>query len=568
LRFLILNVRVAEREVGLTDAWAGIRSDLRGASGHPENITAWTLSRHVGAGAGDRIALRWRPRSGPTVSFTYSDLDRAASRFASGLDREGIEPGDTVGILAGRVPELLVALLGSLRAGAVPMVLFSSFGPDPVKRRLARGRARLLVATARLYKDKVVPIRDDLPELRKVLTLDGAGRLAAMAALEPPADGAQDLGGWLAQGDPAFRDRDLGPDAPALLHFTSGTTGEPKGVLHVHDAIVGHAHTAKHVLGLTSDTHYWCTADPGWVTGVSYGILAPLSAGVTLFMDEEEFDAQRWWENLSDERIQVLYTSPTALRLLRRMDTSGIPRPLLPSLRSVFAVGEPLAHPEARWAREALGVPVRDTWWQTETGCIVVATPYDVEPREGAVGVPVAGFEVACLDRSTGTATVVEPGVAGDLAVRSGWPSMFRAYVDDPELYRASFRDGWYVSGDLAMMDEEGWLHFVARGGDVFKSAGHLVSPAEVEAGVLDHPAVVDAGVFGREDELMGTIIEAYVVLASGVDATDTLRSEILGFARSRLGPALAPRALHFRDHLPRTPSGKIVRKDLSTPPS
>lgn len=552
----------------MTDAWAGIRKDLEGPSGHLGNITAWTLTRHVGAGAGDRIALRWRPRSGPTVSYSYADLDRAVSRFASGLVREGLQPGDTVGILAGRIPELLVALLGSMRAGAVPTVLFSSFGPDPVRRRLARGRARLLVTTARLYRDKVAPVRASLPDLVKVLTVDGAGRLAAMAALEPPPEGTEDLGAWLAQGDPTHADLDVGPDAPAILHFTSGTTGEPKGVLHVHGAIVGHAYTAKRVLGLTSNTHYWCTADPGWVTGVSYGILGPLASGVTLFLDEEEFDAQRWWDNLADERIQVLYTSPTALRLLRRMDAAGVPRPPLPSLRGVFSVGEPLAPPEARWGREAMGVAVRDTWWQTETGCIVVATPHDAEPREGYVGPTVPGFEVTCMTRADGTLTPAPPGEPGELAVRRGWPSMFRSYLGDPELYQASFHGDWYLSGDLAEMDEEGWVRFVARGGDVFKSAGHLVSPAEVEAGVLEHPAVVDAGVWGREDELMGTVIEAHVVLAPGLEASDNLRSDILGFARSRLGPALAPRALHFRDLLPRTPSGKIVRKDLSTPSS
>lgn len=552
----------------MADAWEGIRNDLLGSSGNPQNITAWTLTRHVSAGAGDRIALRWRPRSGVTVSYTYSDLDRAVSRFASGLVREGLEPGDTVGILVGRIPELTVALLGSLRAGAVPTVLFSSFGPDPVRRRLAGGRAKLLVTTPRLYRDKVAPSRDALPDLGTVLLVDGAGRLAAMAAMEPTPEGTQDMGAWLAQGEPTFPDLEVGPDAPGILHFTSGTTGEPKGVVHVHDAIVGHAYTAKRVLGLTAGTRYWCTADPGWVTGVSYGVLAPLAAGVTSFLDEEEFEAQRWWENLAGERLQVLYTSPTALRLLRRMDAAGVPRPALPALRSVFAVGEPLAAPETRWAREALGVPVRDTWWQTETGCIVVATPYDVEPRDGFIGTAVPGFDVACLTRTEGELTRAAPKEPGELAVRRGWPSMFRAYLDDPDLYKASFHGDWYRSGDLATMDDEGWIGFVARSGDIFKSAGHLVSPAEVEAGVLDHPAVVDAGVWGREDELMGTIIEAFVVLAPGVEGSEALRREILGFSRSRLGPALAPRALHFLDHLPRTPSGKIVRKDLSRPPS
>jgi len=552
----------------VTDAWVGIRAELLPSPESPRNITALALTRHVRAGASERIALRWRPRSGLTLTYTYGDLDRAASRFASGLVREGIAEGETVAILAGRIPELMVALLGTLRAGRVATVLFSSFGPDPVLRRLQKGSTRLLVTTPRLYRDKVAPIRDQLPALEHVLVVDGPGRLAAMAALHTPPEGTRDFGAWLAQGDPTFPDSPVEAEDPALLHFTSGTTGEPKGVVHVHDAAVSHHHTARTVLGLRGDTRYWCSADPGWVTGVSYGILAPLTAGATLFMDEEEFDAQRWWENLASERIEVFYTAPTALRLLRRMDQAGVRGGPLPSLRSVFSVGEPLAHAEAAWGAEALGVPVRDTWWQTETGCIVVATCWDDEPREGKVGRAVPGFEVACLHGTEENAEQAEPGSPGELSVRTPWPSMFRTYLGNPELYARSFLQGWYLSGDVAEVDEEGWVAFVGRRGDVFKSAGHLISPAEVEDVVLQHPAVADVGVWGRHDPVAGTVVEAHVVLAPGHVESDELSRDILGFARARLGPALAPRTLRVRSLLPRTPSGKIVRKDLGTPPS
>lgn len=550
----------------MTDAWESVRAELEGPPESPRNITASVLTRHVQSGAAERIALRWRPRSGPTLTYTYGDLDRAASRFAAGLAREGLAEGQTVAILAGRIPELIVALLGTLRAGSVATILFSSFGPDPVLRRLQKGSTRLLVTTPRLYRDKVAPIRDRLPDLEHVLVIDGPGHLAALAPAGEPPEGTRDFGGWLAQGDATYPDAPMEAEDPALLHFTSGTTGEPKGVVHVHDAVLAHAYTGKRVLGLQGGTRYWCTADPGWVTGVSYGILAPLARGATLFMDEEEFDAQRWWENLAAERVEVLYSSPTALRLLRRMHGAGITGGPLPSLRSVFAVGEPLAHAESDWGREAFGVPVRDTWWQTETGCIVVGTCWDEEPKEGAVGRAIPGFEVACLHGTEGHAVLAGPGEPGELCVRTPWPSLFRTYLGNPDLYARSFLDTWYLSGDVATMDEDGWVSFVGRRGDVFKSAGHLISPAEVEDVVLQHPAVADVGVWGRHDPVAGTVVEAHIVLAPGHEESEDLFRDILAFSRSRLGPALAPRALRVRDHLPRTPSGKIVRKDLGTP--
>ena len=550
----------------MTDAWAGIRGELQSPLQTPRNITASTLTRHVQAGASERIALRWRPRSGPTVTYTYGDLDRAVSRFASGLIQEDVSEGHTVGILAGRIPELVVALLGTFRAGAVATVLFSSFGPDPVRRRLQRGGVNLLVTTPRLYRDKVAPIRDQLPNLRRVLVVDGPGRLAALGALNEPPSGTEDFGAWLARGAPVFPDVDVEAEDPALLHFTSGTTGEPKGVVHVHDAILAHEYTGKKVLGLRPGTHYWCTADPGWVTGISYGILAPLARGATLFVDEEEFDAQRWWENLVAERVEVLYTAPTALRLLRRMHQAGVTGQRPSFLRSIFSVGEPLAQAEAEWGRQTFGIPVRDTWWQTETGCIVVGTCWDEEPREGAVGRAIPPFEVACLHGTEGHQVVAKPGEPGELCVRTPWPSLFRTYLGNPDLYARSFLDTWYLSGDVAELNAEGWLSFVGRRGDVFKSAGHLISPAEVEDAVLQHPGVADVGVWGRHDPVAGTVVEAHVVVSAGFEPGDELARDILGFARSRLGPALAPRTLRFRAHLPRTPSGKIVRKDLGNP--
>jgi len=546
----------------VTDAWTGIRAELGMTPGTPENITAWTLTRHVSRGDRNRVALVWRPRTGPSGTYTYGDLDRAASRFASGLQRDGIGGGDTVAILAGRIPEMVVAVLGSLRAGAVPAVLFSSHGPDPIRRRLAHGKARLLVTTPGLYRDKVAALLPQLPALVRVLVVEGPGRLAGTAAQHELPEGTEDFGAWLARGEDSVDDAPTRGSYPALLHFTSGTTGEPKAVVHAHEAVVAQAHTARHVLGLEAGTRYWCTGDPGWVTGIAYGIVGPLAVGATVFMDEEDFDPHRWWENMAEQRIEVLYTSPIGLRLLRLMD-EDVGRLPLPRLRTVFSVGEPLTRADAEWGREALGQPVHDSWWQTETGAIVLATPWDEAPRPGWMGHAVEGFEVACFRRTGPGLDRVPSGERGELAVRAPWPSMFRTYVDRPELYHGSFREGWYLTGDLATMNDEGWVAIHGRLGDVFKSAGHVVSPAEVEEVLLAHPAVADAGVWARRDPVVGNVIEAHVVLSEGRTDGEELRRDILGFARGRLGPSLAPRVLQVRGSLPRTASGKIVRRDL-----
>ncbi|MFQ5538633.1 MAG: AMP-binding protein [Gemmatimonadota bacterium] len=538
--------------------WEGER-----APGTPVNIAYQALTFHVEAGHGDRTALRWRPRSGAVVPYTYAELDRAAALFAGGLRAEGIGPGDTVAVLAGRIPELHVAVMGALRAGASATVLFASFGPEPIRRRLERGRARVLVATRPYFESRVVGIQDNLPELERIFIVDHPGALGSGSGVSGGEERVAPLCSWLTRHEPMTGHYPVDEGDPSLLHFTSGTTGDPKGVVHAHDAARAHRFTGRRVLGLQAGTRFWCTADPGWVTGISYGMMAPLLLGATLFLDEEEFDVDRWKENVVREEIEVLYTSPTALRLLRRLDPSEDPWGA-PALRGLFTVGEPLMPAEAWWASRRLGVPVRDTWWQTETGCIVVATPQDEAPREGFVGRPVEGFETMCARRAPdGGVEPVAEGEAGELVIRRGWPSQFRTYLDRPDLYAASFAGEWYLSGDLMERDGEGWLRYVGRRDDLFNSAGHLVAPAEIEATLLRHPAVVDAGVGGRSDEVAGTVIEAWVVLAPDRTPDEDLRRDILRFAREELGPALAPRVLRFRDHLPRTPSGKILRRAI-----
>jgi acetyl-CoA synthetase len=363
----------------------------------------------------------------------------------------------------------------------------------------------------------------------------------------------------------------------ALLHFTSGTTGTPKGAVHVHEAVVAHRATARTALDLHEGDVYWCTADPGWVTGMSFGIIAPLACGATLVVDEGDFEVRRWYRILSEQRVNVWYTAPTAIRMLMRVTPDARPEALpegtdLSALRFVASVGEPLNPEAVVWGRDVLGLPIHDTWWQTETGSIMIANFAACDIRPGSMGRPLPGITAAVLARgpdgraqvTDGKVSVVTvPGVEGELALRAGWPSMFRGYLHAEDRYEKCFADGWYLTGDLARRDADGWYWFVGRADDVIKSAGHLIGPFEVESALMEHPAVAESGVIGRPDPLAGEIVKAFVSLRPGYQPTDELRRDLLAFTRARLGPAVAPREIEFDQDLPKTNSGKVVRRLL-----
>jgi acetyl-CoA synthetase len=352
----------------------------------------------------------------------------------------------------------------------------------------------------------------------------------------------------------------------ALLHFTSGTTGTPKGAVHVHDAALTHWTTGRYALDLHPDDIYWCTADPGWVTGTSYGILAPLLHGVTSVADEAEFDADRWYRTLQEQQVSVWYTAPTAIRMLMKAGPEIARRYTFPNLRFVASVGEPLNPEAVWWGKEVLGLPIHDNWWQTETGGIIIAnTPaFDIKP--GSMGRPLPGID-ACIvqkdEQSGGVRVITAPDMEGELALRRGWPSMFRGYLNNEERYRKSFAGDLYLTGDLARRDKDGYFWFVGRADDVIKSAGHLIGPFEVESALMEHPAVAEAGVIGKPDETAGEVVKAFVSLKAGFTPDETLRMALLGHARKRLGAAVAPKEIAFLPSLPRTRSGKIMRRLL-----
>lgn len=535
-------------------SWEAARAELEGLPDGGLNIAWEAVDRQVHAGRGEAVALIWLGKSGERWELSYAELARLSNRFANLLERLGVGKGDRVCALAGRIPELYVTALGTLKAGAVFCPLFSAFGPEPVRVRLAKSHARVLVTTTSLYERKVRSLRGDLPDLEQVLLADGAGNEAGVGSFH-------DL--LAVEADHRLPPRTR-PEDMALLHFTSGTTGTPKGAVHVHDAVVAHRLTGRLVLDLRPGDTYWCTADPGWVTGVSYGIIAPLANGATLVVDEAEFDARRWYAILERERVNVWYTAPTAIRMLMKAGAEAARGHDLSALRFAASIGEPLNPEGVVWGQEVLGQPFHDTWWQTETGAIMIANYRGQEIRPGSMGRPLPGIEAAIVRRrSDGGVDRLNPNEEGELALRAGWPSMFRGYLNDEERYRHCFADGWYLSGDLARRDPDGYFWFVGRSDDVIKTSGHLIGPFEVESALLAHPAVAEAGMIGKPDAFAGDIVKAFVALKPGYTPSDALRKELLGFARTRLGPAVAPRELEFVVDLPKTRSGKVMRRLL-----
>jgi len=547
--------------------WAQARGALDGLpGGRGLNIAYEAVDRHAAGARRDHVALRCIERSGARRDITYAELAEASNRFANALDDLGVGVGERVFVLAPRVVDLYVVALGTLKHRSVLCPLFSAFGPEPIRQRLVLGTGRVLVTTAALYRRKVAGIRARLPELRHVL-LVGAGD-----AKPAPADDTLDLDAMLGDADPRYEIGRTDPEDMALLHFTSGTTGTPKGAVHVHEAVVSHHATGRMALDLHPDDVFWCTADPGWVTGTSYGIIAPLVHGVTSIVDEGDFDFERWYSTLEAERVTVWYTAPTALRMLMQAGAGAAKEHDLSSLRFVASVGEPLNPEVVVWGEEALGLPIHDNWWQTETGGIMIANFASMDIRPGSMGKPLPGIEASILVRDEhGTVVLHDDGSAeespvgeeGELALRPGWPSMFRGYLGDDERYRSCFAGGWYVSGDLARRDEDGYFWFVGRADDVIKSAGHLIGPFEVESTLMEHPAVAEVGVIGKPDPVAGELVKAFVALRPEFEPNDELRLELLGFARQRLGAAVAPREITFDQHLPHTRSGKIMRRLL-----
>jgi acetyl-CoA synthetase len=532
--------------------WQDVASELDGLPNGGLNIAHEAIDRHLKTGRADKPAILWESKNGAQETYTFRDIARMSNKWANALRALGVKKGDRVFAFLDRIPELYATVFGTLKVGAVTGPLFSAFGPDAVRDRLADSGAVVFLTSPDLWR-RVEQIRGDLPDLKHVVHVQHGRRTEASEGIiswDDLMDAASE--------DFAIEETDL--EDYAIMHYTSGTTGKPKGAAHVHQAVWGHYATGKYVLDFHEDDIYWCTADPGWVTGTSYGMFAPFTNGVTSVIYEGGFSASKWYEIIQRYKVTVWYTAPTAIRLLMKAGEQVANRFDFSSLRYTMSVGEPLNPEAVVWSEKVIGLPFHDNWWQTETGSIMIANYPAMPIKPGSMGKAMLGIEPGIIDAN---GEEVPAGVEGDLALRPGWPSMFRTYWRNEEMYRSRFRNGWYITGDRARRDDEGYFWFIGRADDVINTAGHLVGPFEVESALIEHPAVAEAGVIGKPDPVAMEIVKAFVALKDGYEATDQLRRELLGFAREKLGPGVAPREIDFLPSLPKTRSGKIMRRLL-----
>lgn len=552
---VVPNLMDYAREYG-SFKWEDVANSFEGLPAGGLNIAHEAIDRHANSALAQKIALIWLPIEGDKKVYTFLDMKKRSAKFANVLKTLGTLKGERVFTLSSRIPELYISIIGILKNQNALCPLFSQFGPQPILQRLVGGDAKVLLTTKQLYKKKILPIMDELPDIRYILLFD---------ADEHESERILSFSTLMNDASDEFEIAPTEPEDMSILHFTSGTTGMPKGVVHVHKAIYAHYASGKYALDFHNDDTYWCTADPGWVTGTSYGIISPWLHGVTNVVDEAEFDASRWYKILQDEKITIWYTAPTAIRRLMRIEGEPTLEYDLSHLRHVLSVGEPLNPEAVAWGKEKLGLSIHDNWWQTETGGIMISNFASQTIRPGSMGRPLPGIEAGIIRQNDDGSIreITEPNKEGDLAIKVGFPSLFRAYLHNKEKYDKCFAGDWYISGDLAYKDADGYFWFVGRADDIIKTSGHMVGPFEVESALMEHPAVAEAGVIGKPDEMIGQLVKAFVSLKAGYKPSDELMKELIGFGRKKLGAAVAPKEIAFQDNLPKTRSGKIMRRLL-----
>lgn len=514
------------------------------------NMAYECIDRHVDTYRKNKVALIYSD-SHREEKYTFAELKDLTNRFGNVLRSLGVVKGDRVFVFMPRSPELYVSVLGAIKIGAIVGPLFEAFMEMAVRDRLFDSGAKVLVTTPALYPR--VPV-DDLPALEKVIMVGDMEdeelppHIVSYAEAMKKAPDALDIE-WV--------DREDG----MMLHYTSGSTGKPKGVLHVHNAMIHHYQTGKWAVDMKENDVYWCTADPGWVTGTSYGIFSPWLNGITNVIRGGRFSPRDWYAVIERYKVTIWYSAPTSFRMLMGAGDDLVKEFNLQSLRHVISVGEPLNPEVIRWGLKVYNQRIHDVWWMTETGGIMIANYPSMPIKPGSMGKPFPGTAAAILDDQ---GNVVPPNRMGNLALRVGWPSMMRKIWNNEAKYQEYFRfPGWYVSGDSAYMDEEGYIWFQGRVDDVINTSGERVGPFEVESKLVEHPAIAEAGVIGIPDPVRGEVIKAFIALRAGYEPSDQLKEEIRQFVKTGLAAHAAPREIEFKDKLPKTRSGKIMRRVL-----
>lgn len=513
------------------------------------NIAHEAVDRHADSYRKNKVALFYKDGT-RKEAYTYNDMKRMSNKAANVLTNHStLEKGDRIFIFMPRSPELYFSLLGALKMGAIVGPLFEAFMEGAVYDRLSDSEAKAIVTTPELL-DRI-PV-DKLPHLQTIF----------LVGEEIEEDGKHiDLKKHMKKASAAFQVEWLERESPTVLHYTSGSTGKPKGVLHVQEAMVQQFQTAKWVLDLRDEDVFWCTADPGWVTGTAYGVFGPMLAGATSLIVGGRFSMDNWYEAIQDYGVTVWYSAPTAFRMLMSGGAGPVAQYDLSSLRHILSVGEPLNPEVIRWGMEVFKLRIHDTWWMTETGAQTICNFGSLPIKLGSMGKPVPGIEATIVDNQ---GNVLPPNRMGNLAIKKGWPAMMRGIWNNEEKYESYFmNDEWYVSGDSAYMDEDGYFFFQGRVDDVIMTSGERVGPFEVESKLLEHPAIVEAGVIGKPDPVRGEIIKAFVALHEGFEPSEELAEEIKQFVKKELAAHSAPKEIEFKEKLPKTRSGKIMRRVL-----
>jgi len=535
-------------------SWEIAERELGWKPGDVINIGWYCSDRVCAQGKADKVGLIWESHTGAERRYTYNDIRLAANTIGAFLRGLGIRPEERVCLFLDRVPELYLGFLGILKTGAVAQPLFSAFGEEALFVRLENAGTSAII-TQKKHLSKVRKIIDRLPALRHIIIVDHDGASPLKA---------REVAFSLDKAEPVdrFEVHPTTAESPSVLHYTSGTTGMPKGVKHVHYSLISQYLTAKWVLDLRDDDIYWCTADPGWVTGTSYGIIAPFSLGVTQCVLDSGFSAEAWYRFIEKHRVTMWYSAPTAIRSLMKAGDELVRKFDLSCLRHLASVGEPLNSEAVVWSERVFGKPFYDTYWQTETGCIVISNYPGMEVRPGSMGKPFPGITGVILDPHRNE-PYPAPGKIGLVGLKFDWPSRMRTYWNNEEAFNKKFRNGWYITGDRARLDADGYFWFAGRDDDIINTAGHLVSPFEVESALLEHPAVAESAVVGKPDPLNLEVVKAFVTLKPGFSASKDLELEIMNYIRKKLSPLAMPQEIEFVESLPKTRSGKIMRRIL-----
>lgn len=501
-------------------------------------------------GLGDKIAFRWISAHLERTDYSFNDLDRESNRFATTLQSLGFSAGDILFTFLPKTPEQFFSFLGTLKLQAICGTLFSNFGDDALLDRLGDAKAKGIVTKKSLLK-KITRVRDRLPTLKYIIVTDIEEHQSA-EILSYPA--------LMRQASFDFITPLTSPETPSVLHYTSGSTGKPKGVLHAHRSILHQSRTASEVLNLTESDVFWCTADQGWVTGTSYGIIGPWSLGVTQIHYGGGYDAKLWFDLLVKEAVTSWYSAPTALRMLMREDAELYKGYDLGALRNIFSVGEPLNPEVITWARATLGKDIYDTWFQTETGGIMITNRPGLEIKSGSMGTPLNGIEPAII---ADNGELLNNNLQGNLCLKIGWPSMFVTYLNNESAYNSKIKNGYYYTGDTAVRDDDGYYWFKGRSDDVINTAGHLISPFEVESALLEVEEVAESGVIGAPDELLYEKVVAFVHLHKQYTWSKELEVKIRLHISNRASSIATPQEIIIVDSVPKNKSGKIMRRVL-----